>query len=205
MFKTRERPGLPLSPASLQCQTSRGRNRLPGPRRQCRESGVREATAPSESHRTETQLMRQLKGHSSSCTPHYPQCCLLWQKPSIKSQVTWELRQLKSQVPMGAGQREKQTEKQRTNLPDFQGFPRPRPGLLDVDSQQPEEFCWGNTVIGQLANGLKKDADVDWKVLQWADCSSGGGELLLSCKGQASPLYCGSEWDRVSGVGSGQG
>lgn len=68
----------------------------------------------------------------------------------------------------------------------------------------PEEFCWGNTVIGQLANGLKKDAVVDWKVLQWADCSSGGGELLLSCKGQASPLYCGSEWDRVSGVGSGQ-
>lgn len=102
---------------------------------------------------------------------------------------------------MGAGQREKQTEKQRANLPDFQGFPRLRPGLLDVDSQQPEEFCWGNTVIGQLANGLKKNADVDWKVLQWVDCSSGGGELLLSCKGQASLLYCGSEWDRVSGWG----
>lgn len=67
--------------------------------------------------------MRQLKGQSSSRTPYYPQHWLLWQKPSIKSQATWELRQLKSQVPMGAGQREKQTEKQSANLPDFQGFP----------------------------------------------------------------------------------
>lgn len=51
----------------------------------------------------------------------------------------------------------------------------------------PEEFCWGNTVIGQLANGLKKDAVVDWKVLQWADCSSGEGSYFCHVKARPPP------------------
>lgn len=114
-----------------------------------------------QSHRTDTQLMRQLKGQSSSRAPYYPQRWLLWQKPSIKSQATWELRQLKSQVLMGAGQREKQTEKQSANLPDFQGFPRPRPGLLDVDSQQPRRV-----LLGKYSN---------WAISQWPKEGCGCG------------------------------
>lgn len=116
------------------------------------------------SHRTDTQTLH-LKGQSPSHSSNYWLYC---QMPSISR------RQLGNSDSSGSSPHEgravkKQTEKQRVSL-QTPGFPR----LPDVDSEQHPEFCWGNTVIGQLATAQRRLQMWIGKLLQWADCSSRG-------------------------------
>lgn len=48
-----------------------------------------------------------------------------------------------------------------------------------------EEFCWGNKIIGQLAGGPEKKANVDWETFFQGSHQLSGGRAAALCHAES--------------------